>query len=148
MHSKRLETPLRMHLLHWRHSQYRKSYGQRRRSSLKMIAHGAMQRERYGVEETRRARAYGSRMCTVTGMQSHSGGGVMSVEREAKRACGLGEREEMEMGKRGLRRVPNVHAARACNTRARMSVRSVSGVNGRWMSRAGGPSSARNRGGA
>jgi len=59
---------------------------------------------RYGVEETRRARAYGSRMCTVMGMQSHSGGGVMNVEREAKRACGLGKREEMEMGKRGLRR--------------------------------------------
>ena len=67
-----------------------------------MRVHGAMQRERYGVEETRRARAYGSRMCTVTGMQSHSGGGVMSVEREAKRACGLGKREEMEMGRKGV----------------------------------------------
>ena len=57
---------------------------------------------RYGVEETRRARAYGSRMCTVMGMQSHSGGGVMNVEREAKRACGLGKREEMEMGRKGV----------------------------------------------
>ena len=60
----------------------------------------------------------------------------MSVEREAKRACGLGKREEMEMGKRGLRRFPNVHAARACNARARVSVRSVDGVNGWWMSHA------------
>ena len=38
------------------------------------------------------------------------------------------------MGKRGLRRVPNVHAARACNARARIGVRSVDEVNGRWMS--------------
>ena len=58
----------------------------------------------------------------------------MSVERGAKRACGLGKREEMEMGKRGLRRFPNVHAARACNARAKVSVRSVDGVNGWWMS--------------
>ena len=60
----------------------------------------------------------------------------MNVEREAKRACGLGKREEMEMGKRGLRRFPNVHAARACNARAKVSVRSVDGVNGWWMSHA------------